>query len=223
MKTQRPGHYHSTGVIHEAAKSQVKQLKPDYFKIFYTVVLEFIGSGGIVDFLFFRIYFFRLFLIRFETHNGIRCSKTFKETQEYISKRGSCRPRCRTQNEDRSMVLSVLRERNLPAMMVAQPFVDMHGRPISAKTVRKSLKVSGLKSAKHATGPRLLRMHRVERLRFAQGHRVWRNEQWSCVLFTDESRFNLRSPEDVKEFGEVEGNEFRNAVFPRGRHLEMVE
>ncbi|KAJ4440901.1 hypothetical protein ANN_10748 [Periplaneta americana] len=28
---------------------------------------------------------------------------------------------------------------------------------------------------------------------------------------------------DVKEFGEGKGNDFRNAVFPRGHHLEMVK
>ncbi|KAJ4449415.1 hypothetical protein ANN_00814 [Periplaneta americana] len=62
------------------------------------------------------------------------------------------------------MVLSVLRERNLPAPMVAlvaQRFIDIHGRPISAKTVRRRLKASELISTKPATGPRLLRMHRV--------------------------------------------------------------
>lgn len=121
--------------------------------------------------------------------------KRFRETQEYTRRPGSGRPRCTTQNEDRRMVLSVLRERNLPSTMVAQRFFNMHGRPISAKTVKRRLKASGLMSAKPATGPRLLRMHRVERLRFAQNHRAWRNEQWSCVLFTDESRFNLRSPD----------------------------
>ncbi|KAJ4451040.1 hypothetical protein ANN_02476 [Periplaneta americana] len=86
-------------------------------------------------------------------------------------------------------------KRNLPATSVAQQFVNMHGRPISAKTVRRRLKASGLISSRPATGPRLLRKHRVERLRFANDHRDWRNGQWSCVLFTDESRFNLCSPD----------------------------
>ncbi|KAJ4435439.1 hypothetical protein ANN_18054 [Periplaneta americana] len=126
------------------------------------------------------------------THDAI---KRYRETLEYTRRPGSGRPRATNPNEDRYMVLRVLRERNLPATSVAQQFVNMHGRPISAKTVRRRLKASGLISSRPATGPRLLRRHRVERLRFANDHRDWRNGQWSCVLFTDESRFNLCSPD----------------------------
>ncbi|KAJ4431041.1 hypothetical protein ANN_19634 [Periplaneta americana] len=46
---------------------------------------------------------------------------------------GSGRPRATNPNEDRYMVLRVLRERNLPATSVAQQFVNMHGRPIRPK------------------------------------------------------------------------------------------
>ncbi|KAJ4426450.1 hypothetical protein ANN_27264 [Periplaneta americana] len=131
-------------------------------------------------------------MARSTTHEAI---KRYRETLEYTRRPSSCRPRATNPNEDRYMVLRVLRERNLPATSVAQQFVNMHGRPISAKTVRRRLKASGLISSRPATGPRLLRMHRVERLCFANDHRDWRNGQWSCVLFTDESRFNLCSPD----------------------------
>ncbi|KAJ4446507.1 hypothetical protein ANN_13203 [Periplaneta americana] len=101
--------------------------------------------------------------------------KRYRETLEYTRRPGSGRPRATNPNEDRYMVLRVLRERNLPATSVAQQFVNMHGRPISAKTVRRRLKASGLISSRPATG-------------IGDG-------QWSCVLFTDESRFNLCSPD----------------------------
>ncbi|KAJ4446924.1 hypothetical protein ANN_13625 [Periplaneta americana] len=144
-------------------------------------------------------------MARSTTHDAI---KRYRETLEYTRRPGSGRPRATNPNEDRYMVLRVLRERNLPATSVAQQFVNMHGRPISAKTVRRRLKASGLISSRPATGPRLLRMHRVERLRFANDHRDWRNGQWSCVLFTDESRFNLCSPDGRERVWRRTGERF---------------
>ncbi|KAJ4427936.1 hypothetical protein ANN_23946 [Periplaneta americana] len=144
-------------------------------------------------------------MARSTTHDAI---KRYRETLEYTRRPGSGRPRATNPNEDRYMVLRVLMERNLPATSVAQQFVNMHGRPISAKTVRRRLKASGLISSRPATGPRLLRMHRVKRLRFANDHRDWRNGQWSCVLFTDESRFNLCSSDGRERVWRRRGERF---------------
>ncbi|KAJ4426246.1 hypothetical protein ANN_27058 [Periplaneta americana] len=144
-------------------------------------------------------------MARSTTHDAI---KRHREILEYTRRRGSGRPKANNPNEDRYMVLRVLRKRNLPATSVAQQFFNMHGRPISAKTVRRRLKASGLISSRPATGPRLLRMHRVERLRFANDHRDWRNGQWSCVLFTDESRFNLCSPHGRERVWRKRGERF---------------
>ncbi|KAJ4430963.1 hypothetical protein ANN_19556 [Periplaneta americana] len=144
-------------------------------------------------------------MARSTTHDAI---KRYRETLEYNRKPGSGRPKATNPNEDRYMVLRVLRERNLPATSVAQQFVNMHGRQILAKTVGRRLKASGLISSRPATGPRLLRMHRVERLHFANDHRDWRNGQWSCVLFTDESRFNLCSPDGRERVWRRRGERF---------------
>ncbi|KAJ4439301.1 hypothetical protein ANN_07423 [Periplaneta americana] len=145
-------------------------------------------------------------MARSTTHDAI---KRYRETLEYTRRPGSGRPSATNPNEDRYMVLRVLRERILPATSVAQQFINMHGRPISAKTVRRRLKASGLISSRPATGPRLLsRMHRVEQLRFANDHRDWRNGQWSCVLFTDESRFNLCSPDGRERVWRRRGERF---------------
>ncbi|KAJ4440540.1 hypothetical protein ANN_08681 [Periplaneta americana] len=52
------------------------------------------------------------------------------------------------------------------------------------------------------------RMHRVERLRFANDHRDWR----SCVLFTDESRFNLCSPDGRERVWRRRENDFHSVI-----------
>ena len=53
----------------------------------------------------------------------------------------------------------------------------------------------GLRSRRPAACPRLLPVHHRERLNFAQEYRAWEAEEWGNVLFTDESRFCLRSPD----------------------------
>ena len=108
----------------------------------------------------------------------------------------------------RCVVMTVLRERNLPATIVLQQFYNRTRGPISVKTVRRRFKESGLVARRPAAGPRLLRNHRVERLRFANDHRGWRNEQWSCVMFTDESRFKLRSPDGRERVWRRRGERF---------------
>jgi hypothetical protein len=58
---------------------------------------------------------------------------------------------------------------------------------VSERTVRRRLG--------EATGPELLRGHRVSRLLLAQEHLNWNLEQWKSLLFSDESRFALQSPD----------------------------
>lgn len=62
-------------------------------------------------------------MARSTIHDAI---KRYRETLEYTRRPGSGRPRATNPNEDRYMVLRVLRERNLPATSVAQQFVNMH-------------------------------------------------------------------------------------------------
>ncbi|KAJ4443401.1 hypothetical protein ANN_05069 [Periplaneta americana] len=55
-------------------------------------------------------------MARSTTHDAI---KRYRETLEYTRRPGSDRPKATNKNEDRYMVLRVLRERNLPATSVA--------------------------------------------------------------------------------------------------------
>jgi hypothetical protein len=65
---------------------------------------------------------------------------------------------------------------------------------VSERIVRRRLGEANLGAYRPATGSELLRGHRVSRLLFAQEHLNWNLEQWKSVVFSDESRFALRSP-----------------------------
>jgi hypothetical protein len=70
----------------------------------------------------------------------------------------------------------------------------VRGVEVRERTIRRRIVANGLTSRRPAIGPRLLPRHRRARLEFAQTHQNWNLEQWSNGLFTDESRFCLRSP-----------------------------
>ena len=119
--------------------------------------------------------------------------RRYNETGEYGRRQGSGRPRCTNERDDRYAVSTVLRNRHLPATIVAHRLAEVRNVIVSARTIRRRFHEVGLVSRRPATGPALEPRHRVARLQFARQHINWTRADWESVLFTDESRFALRS------------------------------
>jgi hypothetical protein len=66
---------------------------------------------------------------------------------------------------------------------------EVRGVQISERTVKRRLKEVELRSYVPAKVPKLEVRLRVARLAFGREHENWNIDQWSQVLFTDESRF----------------------------------
>ena len=115
----------------------------------------------------------------------------FNETGSVQERRHPGRPRATTRHEDRSLVLSALRERNSTSVALRGQLRAATGTNISSTTVRRRLREAGLASRRPAVRPVLSAVNRARRLAWAQVHVTWTRQQWSQVLFTDESRFNL--------------------------------
>ncbi|KAH9360292.1 hypothetical protein HPB48_005744 [Haemaphysalis longicornis] len=62
----------------------------------------------------------------------------------------------------------------------------------STKTVRRRLHDVRLRNCVPARKPKLSEANKLARLLFAEDHATWTAEDWSCVLFTDESTFSSR-------------------------------
>lgn len=62
---------------------------------------------------------------------------------------------------------------------------------VSIKTVQRRLRAMGLFGRKPVRKPLISKKNRKNRLAFAREHISWTNQKWSCVLFSDESKFNL--------------------------------
>lgn len=66
------------------------------------------------------------------------------------------------------------------------------------------------------TGPLLTREHRRARLRFALDHRDWLVDDWKKVLFTDETRVALNSPDGRERVWRRPGERYSQAcITPR--------
>ncbi|GFW16635.1 transposable element Tcb2 transposase [Trichonephila clavipes] len=79
------------------------------------------------------------------------------------------------------------------AQLVANQFLAASGKQISRKTVARRLRRGGLYARRPVVCVPLTRQHRTARLQWCREHHNWTEQDWACVLFSDESRFSLSS------------------------------
>ncbi|GFX53152.1 transposable element Tcb1 transposase [Trichonephila clavipes] len=122
-----------------------------------------------------------------------RLWKSFKTTGMCSRRHGGGRVRSTTPAEDRYIVLSAKRNRRTKAQQVANQFLAASGKQISRKTVARRLRGEGLYARRPIVCVPLTRQHRTARLQWCHEHHNWTEQDWACVLFSDESRFSLSS------------------------------
>jgi len=122
-----------------------------------------------------------------------RSVSRWRQTGEYVRRRGQGRKRSTTAVDDRFIHLQTLRNRRQTAGQTRNLLQNVRGTTISERTVRRRLREGGLKSYVPIKAPRLQRCHRVARLEFGRQHQNWNDNQWGQILFTDESRFCINS------------------------------
>ncbi|GFW33714.1 transposable element Tcb2 transposase [Trichonephila clavipes] len=79
------------------------------------------------------------------------------------------------------------------AQQVANQFLAASGKQISRKTVSRRLRAGGLYARRSVVCVPLTRQHLTFRLQWYREHHNWTEQDWACVLFSDESRFSLSS------------------------------
>lgn len=99
--------------------------------------------------------------------------------------------RLTTPLQDRYLLLSARRNNTWTARQLAARLMDTHQVAVSDQTVRNRLHEVGLASRRPLRVPPLSRTHRIQRNRWARQHGHWNVEDWSRILFSDESRFGI--------------------------------
>ncbi|GFV52867.1 transposable element Tcb1 transposase [Trichonephila clavipes] len=116
--------------------------------------------------------------------------KSFKTTGMCSRRHEGGRVRSTTPAEDRYIVLS---EKGTGAPQVTNKFLAASGKQISRRTVARRLRGGGLYARRPVVCVPLTRQHRTAHLQWCREHHNWTEQDWACVLFSDESRFSLSS------------------------------
>lgn len=125
-----------------------------------------------------------------------RVVKRYRETGEYRRRRGQGPKRVTNQREDRYITLTALRNRFMPATAVRGELIRSHNVNVSVKTIRRRLRERSLTSRRAKRAPLLTQQHKVERVAYANNYQRWTMREWGRVLFTDESKFSLKSDDN---------------------------
>ncbi|GFU77500.1 transposable element Tcb2 transposase [Trichonephila clavipes] len=118
----------------------------------------------------------------------LRLWKSFKTTGMCSRRHGGGRVRSMMPAEDRYIVLSAKRNRRTTAQQVANQFLAASGKQISRKTVARRLRGGGLYARRPVVYVPLTRQHRTARLQWCREHHNWTEQDWACVLFSDERK-----------------------------------
>lgn len=121
----------------------------------------------------------------------------FEDSQSVERKRGSGRPRKSTERQDRSLVKLVKQDPKKNAIDVLKYANETLGLKISGWTARRILTRAKLFARRPAKKPLVSDRNRKARLAFARQYQFWTSADWSKVLWSDESKFNLFSSDGI--------------------------
>ncbi|GFV28411.1 transposable element Tcb2 transposase [Trichonephila clavipes] len=103
------------------------------------------------------------------------------------------RPRATTPNEDRYLAVTCKRNRRSTTSDLSYQLSSATGTTVSRQIVYRRLGHSGLYARRLVRCVPLTATHCRLRLTWSREHALWTPQQWSCVMFSDESRFSLQS------------------------------
>ncbi|GFY11447.1 HTH_Tnp_Tc3_2 domain-containing protein [Trichonephila clavipes] len=112
--------------------------------------------------------------------NGSRCYSTG-------------RPRVTMPNEDRYLAFTAKRNRRKIASDLSRQLSSVTGTTVSRQTMYRLLGHIGLYARRPVRCVPLTATHCCLRLTWSRERALWIPQQWSCVMFSDESRFSLQS------------------------------
>ncbi|GFV32697.1 transposable element Tcb2 transposase [Trichonephila clavipes] len=120
------------------------------------------------------------------------CGSHLKLLECVVDGTGGGRVRSTTPAEERYIVLSAKRNNRTTAQQVANQFLAASGKQISQKLLSDAFEGRRTTRRPVVCVP-LTRQHRTARLQWCREHHNWTEQEWACVLFSDESRFSLSS------------------------------
>src|SRR3979490_807488 len=76
------------------------------------------------------------------------------------------------------------------AVQVSKVLQTITNKPVTAQTVCRHLRRTGMKAVVKKKKPHLLQNHRTERMDFSTRHKDWNLNDWMRVVWSDETKIN---------------------------------
>lgn len=149
--------------------------------------------------------------------------KRFAEQGNLQERKGRGRKKIVTPRAERTLVRLSLANRRLGSIDLCKELRESTGKKVCPSTVRRVLIRNGLKGCKPRKKPLLTEAHRKKRLEWAKQHQNWTVEQWSKVIFSDESNFTTQNHCGHTHVRRRVGEEYRpECLLPTIKHPTSV-
>lgn len=120
-----------------------------------------------------------------------RVLDNFKTTGNLLSKRRTGRPKILTPREERIIINKVKLNPKVNAPTIAADIGTSENKKVSPETIRNVLRRANYHGRVARRKPWISKINQKKRLEFANAHLQKSNDFWKCVLFSDESKFNI--------------------------------
>lgn len=117
--------------------------------------------------------------------------RKLEETESYEAEKPPGRPRKTTAREDRWIGNESKKDRFATVNAISKRANANLGIKISRHTISWRLNEINLNSRVASTKLYISKKNQMSQLNFATEHVIWTEEQWDCVHFSDESKFNM--------------------------------
>jgi len=121
----------------------------------------------------------------------LRLKKKYEETGKVENKERTGRPRKLNERDERTIIRRLAGGECSNAIQLARSLQINENLEVSADTVRRALRRNGLVSRVKRKKPLLSKKHREKRLKFAKRFKDWTISDWSKVVWSDESKFQI--------------------------------
>lgn len=123
--------------------------------------------------------------------------KKFNSTGSVSNITKTGRPRKTSPKQDQLLARMSIRDPRLTAKALTVEINRVTDQPINVSTVKRRLNHAGLFGRRPSRKPLISHKNRMNRLKFAKEHLHWTSANWSKVLWSDESKFNLFSSDGI--------------------------
>lgn len=125
-------------------------------------------------------------------------NRHYKVRGDVHNKSRSGRPRKTTIREDKLIRRQSVADPQKSATAIAKDLHENYGVNVHVSTIKRRLKEQGLMARRPSKKPLISKKNRKARITFAKAHQNWTSAEWSKILWSDESKFNLFSSDGIK-------------------------